>query len=207
MTELRKVGRPTHTTGQAGVISSKQLKQIRKFIQLSEADLIARNNMVVSISYFLGLRAKEIASLRIKDVFDGDNICDVLRLISSYTKGQKHRDVFISNTKLRSDIQAYIDYRLDIDGEYLPETALVRSRKGSFFTAASMSRMVTDIYKNAGFHKLSSHSGRRSMITDLAHKGVDINSLRILAGHSSIQTTQRYIEHSPTMLSDILKGR
>lgn len=207
MAVSKKLGRPVHSTGQAGVISTKQLKQIRKFIGVSDPDLVARNNMVVSISYFLGLRAKEIASLRIKDVFDGEHVADVLRLISSYTKGQKHRDVFISNTKLRADIQAYIDYRLNIDGEYLPETALVRSRKGSFFSAASMSRMITDIYKNAGFHKLSSHSGRRSMITDLAHKGIDINSLRILAGHSSIQTTQRYIEHSPTMLSDILKAR
>lgn len=203
----KKAGRPTHTTGQAGVISSKQLKQIRKFIQISDSSLVTRNNMVVSLSYFLGLRAKEIASLRMRDVFDGERIIDVLRLISSYTKGQKHRDVFLSNTKLRADIQAYLDERLKIDGEYLPETALVRSRKGSFFSAASMSRMITDIYKNAGFHQLSSHSGRRSMLTDLAHKGIDLNSLRVLAGHSSIQTTQRYIEHSPTMLSDILKAR
>jgi|TARA_B110000908_G_scaffold165730_1_gene215672 site-specific recombinase XerD len=45
------------------------------------------------------------------------------------------------------------------------------------------------------------------MITDLANKGVDINSIRVIAGHSSILTTQRYIEHNPLKLSDILKDR
>lgn len=207
MSVPNKVGRPKYSSGQAGVISTKQLKQIRKFIELSDPDLVDRNNMVISISYFLGLRAKEIASLRMRDVYDGEQVSDVLRLISSYTKGQKHRDLFISNSKLRADIQSYINYRISRDGEYYPEAPLVKSRKGSFFSATSMARMITNLYKSSGFHKLSSHSGRRSMITDLAHKGIDINSLRILAGHTSINTTQRYIEHSPTMLSDILKAR
>jgi hypothetical protein len=52
----------------------------------------------------------------------------------------------------------------------------------------------------------SSNSGRRRMITRLAEKGIDVNSIRIIAGHSSLQTTQRYIEENPARLANILKG-
>ena len=44
------------------------------------------------------------------------------------------------------------------------------------------------------------------MITGLAEKGIDVNSIRIIAGHSSLQTTQRYIEENPARLANILKG-
>lgn len=40
----------------------------------------------------------------------------------------------------------------------------------------------------------SSHTGRRSMITRLAAKGVGVRVLAELAGHSSIAITQRYVD-------------
>jgi len=49
-------------------------------------------------------------------------------------------------------------------------------------------------------------SGRISMIIRLAEKDIDVNSIRIIAGYSSLQTTQRYIEENPARLANILKG-
>jgi integrase/recombinase XerD len=69
-----------------------------------------------------------------------------------------------------------------------------------------MRRVLKTIYIDAGYPDASSHSGRRSMITRLAEKGIDVNSIRIIAGHSSLQTTQRYIEQNPARLANILKG-
>jgi len=69
-----------------------------------------------------------------------------------------------------------------------------------------MRRVLNTIYIDAGYPDVSSHSGRRSMITRLAEKGIDVNSIRIIAGHSSLQTTQRYIEENPARLANILKG-
>lgn len=40
----------------------------------------------------------------------------------------------------------------------------------------------------------SSHSGRRSFITNLAAKGVGVRVLMALAGHRNISTTQAYID-------------
>ena len=45
-----------------------------------------------------------------------------------------------------------------------------------------------------------SHSTRRTFITTLAHKGVNVRVLAALAGHKSIATTQRYIELNENVL-------
>ena len=45
-----------------------------------------------------------------------------------------------------------------------------------------------------GLDLATSHSARRTFITTLAHKGVNVRVLAALAGHASIATTQRYID-------------
>ncbi len=53
-------------------------------------------------------------------------------------------------------------------------------------------------YSELGFIGASSHSGRRTFITNVARKissvGGSMRDVQSLAGHSNLQTTQRYIE-------------
>ena len=54
--------------------------------------------------------------------------------------------------------------------------------------------------KGSGHKGATSHSGRRSFITELASKGVGVRVLAELSGHRSIATTQRYIDVNDDML-------
>ena len=51
----------------------------------------------------------------------------------------------------------------------------------------------------------TSHSGRRSFITELAAKGISVRVLAELAGHQSIATTQRYIDINHDMLRNAVE--
>ena len=52
----------------------------------------------------------------------------------------------------------------------------------------------------AGISGATSHSGRRTELTNLAERGVGVRTLMALAGHSNMTTTQRYIDLRPAIL-------
>ena len=65
-------------------------------------------------------------------------------------------------------------------------------------TSQSVVNFFQRIYHNLGFIGCSSHSGRRTFITNTSKKislvGGSLRDIQYLSGHSSLQTTQRYIE-------------
>jgi integrase/recombinase XerD len=190
---------------QAKVIDEKELRQV---IRVTEAGSHAKRNVAILIlSHFLGLRAKEISALSVSDVFDGRDVKKLLRLLASYTKGNNHRDLPLENKVVVRAIADYINERRSNDGmTFSLDAPLFRSQKGMRFSPNSMVQLIGKIYDKAGFKDATSHSGRRSLITRLAYDGIDVNSIRQIAGHASIQTTQRYIENNPMIIANILKA-
>jgi integrase len=61
-----------------------------------------------------------------------------------------------------------------------------------------MATWFYDLFKTLGLTGASSHSGRRTFITNAARKvsqvGGSLRDVQQLAGHSSLATTQKYIE-------------
>jgi integrase len=74
----------------------------------------------------------------------------------------------------------------------------VLSERGNAMTALSIVVWFDRAFKNIGLKGCSSHSGRRTFVTRAArivHKaGGSLRDVQLLAGHRSIQTTQRYID-------------
>ncbi|MCW9025522.1 MAG: site-specific integrase [Gammaproteobacteria bacterium] len=193
-------------TGQAATLTDSQLNQLYK--RISVGNHAKRNKTIMALSHFLALRAKELAALRVSDVVDTNgNICTVLRLQACYTKGNKHRDLPITNPKLRKILEEWITYRQKTDGVLFNTHApLFRSQKGLAFSANSMTRMINNLYRDNGFEGCTSHTGRRSAITKLVNKGISLNKVKIIAGHNNIQTTMRYVYTNPDELGEIMKA-
>jgi integrase/recombinase XerD len=68
------------------------------------------------------------------------------------------------------------------------------------FGAYSLEPSFALLYEGAGLEGASSHSGRRTFLTNLANKGTAIHILKTLAGHRSISTTAAYLYSSPSQL-------
>ena len=150
----------------------------------------ARDRAIVLVSFYAGLRAKEIAALSIGNVLsDSGEIREECVLTPSQTKGRKARRIFFS-TKLRKELAGYLS-KIDTENAINP---LFETQKGTRFSANTMCQLFLDIYCQCGIDGASSHSGRRSFITNLASKGVSVRVLAELASHANLATTQRYID-------------
>ena len=83
--------------------------------------------------------------------------------------------------------------RVEARSEYV-----VTSERGRAMTPSSIVVWFNRAFRQIGLQGCSSHSGRRTFVTRaarLVHKaGGSLRDVQLLAGHRSIQTTQRYID-------------
>ncbi len=166
-----------------------------------------RNKVILYFSHYLGLRAKELAALKVNDVYDikRKTLRETIRLIGAYTKGDKYREVFLVNNDAKKYVLEYLIYdRTDIElSSPLFQSQKITNCRNGHFSADTMQKMIANVYKHAGI-KATSHSGRRSFATNLINKNADIFSIQQLMGHSSIATTQEYFSSNPNKLKSEL---
>ena len=173
---------------QAATLTDKQLKAVLAYCLTRKH--AQRDRTIVMFSFAAGLRAKELAALNRSDVVGEDwTVREEFQLARTQVKGHKARRVFIS-TRLRRELELYLKF------PPIRSTcpALFQSQKGGPFSANTMCQLFLDIYKECGIKGASSHTGRRTLITNLASRGVSVRVLAEIAGHASISTTQRYID-------------
>jgi len=79
-----------------------------------------------------------------------------------------------------------------------PSPFVVTSERGDQTSASVIVNKFASWYRALGFVGASSHSGRRTFITNAARRistvGGSLRDVQLLAGHSALGTTQRYIE-------------
>jgi integrase/recombinase XerD len=200
----KRRGRPPGTSGRAAVLSAPQVRQVFR-VARTRSRHSARAEATLAISLGLGLRAKELTSLTWEDVYDAKgHVRSVLHLRAAYTKGGRTRDVFLSSPTLRRALAKYREGRLSLSTR-ASHSPLFPSQKGGAMTPGSMARFLKALYREAGISGASSHSGRRTLITRLAERGIDLKAIAEIAGHSSIRTTAVYVEANPRRLARILQ--
>ncbi|MDB2454758.1 site-specific integrase [Planktomarina temperata] len=184
---------------QAQTLNEAQLRRVIQYCRSRRHPV--RDETIILVSFYAGLRAKEIAALKVGNVFDEEGDVRTQFILSAQqSKGGQTRTVYL-NQRLRKALREYGDYIRLAD----PQRPLFASQKGGHFSANTMCQLFLDIYKAIGLKDASSHSGRRTYITRLANKGVGVRLLAALAGHSHISTTQRYIDVNSEQLSEAVE--
>ena len=138
-----------------------------------------------------GFRAGEIANLTWDMVAEGDGrIGAVIELRDWAAKNGAGRSIPM-HADLAASLAAWRQIGPTCDH-------VIASQRGGPMTPLSIVVWFNRAFKNIGLHGCSSHSGRRTFITRaarLVHKtGGSLRDVQLLAGHRSIQTTQRYID-------------
>jgi integrase/recombinase XerD len=148
-----------------------------------------------------GLRACEIAALKVGDVINElkDGTWEVKTeavLKSNQTKGNKAQTVVFSSALCKEIASYYQESLVTLE----MNDFLIMSQKKSGFSSQTIQNLFRELYESAGISNASSHSGRRTFITTLSEKNVSVRVIQALARHSSLATTQRYIDVSADKL-------
>lgn len=152
-----------------------------------------RNTVIILLSFKAGLRACEIAGLTWPMVLKTNGrTADHIRVskhIAKYGNGR----IIPTHVELK---KALNQYRRSLG---LPhEGPLILSERGGHMTPRSIVNWFHGIYAELGLGGCSSHSGRRTFITQSARViskiGGSLKDVQELAGHRALTTTERYIE-------------
>jgi integrase/recombinase XerD len=151
-----------------------------------------RNQVLVLLSVKAGLRAGEIAHLTWQMLTGPTGeVGSSLELQDRVAKKGSGRAIPI-HQELRTALVKLARLALVLEGP------IIRSERGGPMTPVSIVCWFANAYRAIGLQGCSSHSGRRTFITRAArlvhNAGASLRDVQLLAGHRSIQTTQRYID-------------
>lgn len=179
---------------QAKSLTQDEIEKVLAYI--ANRNFALRNRVIFLTSLYSGMRAKEIACLKVADVLNSDGtVRGEVNLTPAMTKGKHSRTVYVSE-KLKTEWQRYIDMRRVDD---LSQPLFVTAGRKAF-SAGGMVQFFYWLYKGASVDGATSHSGRRTYATVISSKGASIRVLMNLLGHRQISTTAVYIDANPDML-------
>jgi len=181
---------------QAKVLTKRQVNSVTAFLLLRRHGL--RDQTVFLLSFRAGLRAKEIANLKWNMVVNADGqMGNAIYLTDLASKGKSGRVVPL-NKQLYANLVQLLAMAKDRRGFELKNACVITTERSDHTSAQAVVNMFKRWYHDLGLLGCSSHSGRRTFITNAARQistvGGSIRDVQMLAGHSSLAVTQRYIE-------------
>jgi integrase/recombinase XerD len=180
---------------QAKILSKAQIDAVLGY--LTSARYPERDRVIFLLSVKAGLRAKEIACLKWSMITDAEGrLSDAIQLTDIASKGKGGRVI-----PLNKDLRAALErWQLLAEGSVRPSLFVVTTERSQRTSSYALVNKFAGWYRALGFSGASSHSGRRTAITLWARRistvGGSLRDVQLLAGHSALGTTQRYIEGS-----------
>jgi integrase/recombinase XerD len=223
----------SRTEGQARILAKNELKEV--FLAIKDTKHEMRNKAILMMSFKVGLRAKEIASITLSDVltasgsltyssaklmsnsansiknsakvsnktkWQSNHLRKSFTLRSAVTKGKKVDSAYLASKQVREALIEYLPIRAkafqsgEVDNLFL-------TKNGKAFSPTTMVHLFMKMSKESGI-EFSSHSGRRTLCTNLVHKGLHIFDIQAIMRHSDISTTMLYYQKDERRLGELM---
>ncbi len=150
-----------------------------------ENDFGIRNRAMLELLYSSGLRAAELAGIRLQDI-------DLRKgLVKVTGKGNKQRIIPVGKSALQS-IQCYLPVRQKLKSKHSGDI-LFLSKSGKALDSRQIYVLLQGYIKLIANHKgFSPHTLRHSFATHLLARGADLRAIQEMLGHSDLSTTEIY---------------
>jgi site-specific recombinase XerD len=165
--------------------SIKEQKTIKKPFSDTEMEKIRqaagniRNRALIEFLYSTGCRVSEVSAIDLEDIdFAHDSV-----VVNG--KGNKQREVYISD-KAMYWLDRYLSSRKDNN------PALFIGKGCKRLNKPGIEALMRKLGKQAGVDKVHPHRFRRTIATNLINKGMPVQEVQHMLGHSKLDTTMIY---------------
>lgn len=151
-------------------------------IELAKIRDVLEDNREKALVEFLlstGCRVSEVAGLKVGNIDFRTGECVVLG------KGNKERTVYLNNKSMYY-LERYLGSFVDAD------RPLFMNARGRGMTKQNIEELMRIIGKRAGVSKVHPHRFRRTMATNAMKRGMPVQYIQVILGHSKLDTTMIY---------------
>lgn len=140
-----------------------------------------RDLAMIDLLYSTGIRVGELVGLNISDINFEERECVV------YGKGDKERRVYF-DAKAKLHLQNYIESRVDNN----PALFVTLDAPYDRIKISGVEIRIRELGRKLDIEKIHPHKFRRTMATRAIDKGMPIEQVQKIMGHSQIDTTMKY---------------
>ena len=172
---MRRIHKIKTKTKVKETISDEDIEKLRDHCE------VIRDVAIIDLLYSTGIRVGELVNLDIKDINFEERECIV------YGKGEKERKVYF-DAKAKLHLQNYISTRKDNN----PALFVTLDAPYERLKISGVEIRLRTLGRKLNLTRIHPHKFRRTMATRAIDKGMPIEQVQKLLGHSQIDTTMHY---------------
>ena len=167
--------------GRAKILTPAQITRL-----FDRGFLTARDRLLFAVTFYCACRISEALALKNDDIVGG-----VVTLRKATTKGKSATRTLPLHPMLAKYLKAYNQ----------PAGFLFPGQSGTKpLTRAQANLIFKDACKRVRIQGASTHSMRRTALTNLSNAGVPLRVIMEISGHKNLSSLQRYLEVQPEQL-------
>lgn len=149
-----------------------------------------RHRAIFEMLLHTGARASELCNLNIQDIDLENRVAYIIN-----GKGGKDRKVYFNQLTVKY-YKEYLEIRKDND------EAAFTSLLGKRISPSGVRSIVKKLGAKSGVNNVHPHRFRRTLATNLAERGMPLNEIMVILGHSSLNTTRIYIHTNDRLVEN-----
>lgn len=164
--------------------SKKSVKKVitdEEIERLRDGCTCLRDVAMIDLLYSTGIRVGELVRLNVSDINFNERECVV------FGKGDKERRVYF-DAKAKIHLQDYLNSRNDVN----PALFVTLDRPFDRLKISGVEIRLRELGRSLNLEKIHPHKFRRTMATRAIDKGMPIEQVQKILGHSQIDTTMQY---------------
>lgn len=164
--------------------SKKSVKKVitdEEIERLRDGCTCLRDVAMIDLLYSTGIRVGELVRLNVSDINFNERECVV------FGKGDKERRVYF-DAKAKIHLQDYLNSRNDDN----PALFVTLDRPFDRLKISGVEIRLRELGRSLNLEKIHPHKFRRTMATRAIDKGMPIEQVQKILGHSQIDTTMQY---------------